>query len=163
MNLLFKLFIIIALLPPIPAFSQKAKLVSAIRQCWSGGIAGRHGCNYNFIFEIKSKKGVPIPDTIWVTGRKIALIEDKGPSTTGGNMKSSLQGKKYRVEISVGTTFTDYSIQKQGITTQSTPERIESAPIPYIGAALVTYRVSGERKYFVIDKITREYPAASYP
>jgi hypothetical protein len=163
MKPLFNLLFIVVAFCPLPVFAQKAKLVSSIRQCWSGGIAGRHGCNYNFVLEIKSKKGGPVPDTIWITGRKIALVEDKGPSTIAGNMKSTTQGKKYRFEISVGTSFTDYSIQKQGITTQSMPELIESAPIPYIGVALITYRVLGERKYFVIGKITKEYPAANYP
>ncbi|MCF8450500.1 MAG: hypothetical protein K9G49_11580 [Taibaiella sp.] len=65
------------------AQAQKAKLIDATEQCWSGGIAGRHGCNYTFTIDFVSKSDEIQADSIWIGDKPMMFAhENRGSDAT---------------------------------------------------------------------------------
>jgi hypothetical protein len=136
------------------------QLTNATRQCWSGGIAGRHGCNYHYTLLFSNAMRNALPDKVWIDGQMVQL-EIKQSANSAGNVKKLLTKKGVQFEIAVGTQFNDQTIYPDGIATEQ--KQNAAPPIKYAGIALISYKLNGKTKYFVVKKIYNELPDVNYP
>lgn len=148
----------ILLFLPVPAQAQKGTMLGATEQCWSGGIAGRHGCNYTF--SISFAGGEPVPDTIWIGDDPIPIRHHTGD----GNDNTTIvhKGRATKLTIRAGTSHDDYA-ERYAPYPDAIPKPHPVAPIKYQGVALLSYTSNGKRRYFTIPHITERLPHISYP
>ncbi len=143
------------------AHAQKAKLIDATEQCWSGGIAGRHGCNYTFTIDFVSNAAEIQADSIWIGDKPMMLAhETKGNEAV---VKTTTLKNKTRLYITARTRYDDYEDRYEPNATAKGQKEAIKPPIKYTGVALLCYRQNGTRKFYTISKIINRYPHQSYP
>jgi len=142
-----------------PVVSKAQTVRAATEQCWSGGVAGKHGCNYSFSIEFGTQMQTVLPDTLWIGETSIPLLLKNGE---GGNLKKVRTKGGIRFEISAGTHFDDHELYPHP---PGEAEHTEAPKPPrkYKGAALLSYIQAGKQQYFVIPKIITHLPHISYP
>ncbi len=156
-------YLLAATLLPLSALAQKAKLISATEQCWSGGIAGSHGCNYTFSIEFDKANKTLMPDTLWIGEHMIPLFT-REKATDGGNMGISRKKNTTKVDVRAGTSEHDQDRMRPHPPGED--DGNEAKPTPpkaYKGVALLCYRYNGKRRYYEISRITERKPHISYP
>ena len=140
------------------SMAQTLKLVNSTRRDWSGGVAGRHGINYEFTIECPISKRDPIPDTLWIDGKAIPLNIATEDGSADPHITITRTKKKVRFEIRVGLSYDD-NLNRPG----QPMVRKAIPPRPYKGIALLSYTYAGITKYFEITKIFVKYPPVDYP
>lgn len=141
----------------LPVVAQKIKVVSATRQDWSGGIAGRRGSNYVFVIEMSGYKKQPVPDSLWFDERVVGLRTDaKGGGN--GHIKRTVLKNSIQFEIRAGVSHDERKENAPG----DKPWKI-MPPKKYKGVALLSYKYQGKRIFYEIPKITKTLEQLSYP
>jgi hypothetical protein len=140
--------------------AQKGKVLTATQQCWSGGIAGRHGCNYIFVVSFKHLRQQMIVDTLWIGDYAVKLTE-KTNGKADGNMTVKRGGKTIQYEINAGTYYDDNERYLVSIK----PTRIKDAKLPVNNDAVATvaYWYKGKRCYFEVPEILHILKPVVYP
>ncbi len=157
-----KHLLLAAILLPALSYGQKATLVNSTERCWSGGIAGRHGCNYTF--SIAFSKIRPRPDTLWIGDSPIELIEKREKPASGGNMKVTTTKNKVQFDITAGTSFDDSYDRNRPHAPGEDPDAPKATPPKkYKGVALLSYKYKGKRYYYEVTKIMEKHPHQNYP
>ncbi len=144
------------------AVAQNVRLINSTEQSWSGGIAGRHGANYNFIVEFSGYRTEPVPDTVWIGKTPYPVITDNN-NQYNVNTKRVAGKRGVQFSIAVGVARDDYAEQ---LPTPGNNEKKAPKPVPpvrYKGVALLSYKYRGEERYFEINKIFTRYPPVNYP
>ncbi|MBL7692121.1 MAG: hypothetical protein JNM41_11040 [Flavipsychrobacter sp.] len=133
-------------------------VLDATRRCWSGGIAGRHGCDYTFSILFKPAGAAIVPEKIWVDGQELPLLL-KAKDGMQANVSLTRSARGLQLDIATGSQFDDGNMY--------TPPGDKPQPKPalrkYNGVALLAYKQNGKRKYFTVKKIIVEHPPVSYP
>ena len=125
-----------------PASGQKATLVSATEQCWSGGIAGRRGCNYTFTVAIAGKTTLLQPDTLWIGTTPTALTTTQANGQAANTKVTALKNKA-QLEIRAATSSNDYPDRYPDMPGADTTIPKPKPPIKYSGVALLSYKYAG--------------------
>lgn len=133
-------------------------VLDATRRCWSGGIAGRHGCDYTFSILFKPAGAAIVPEKIWVDGQEVPLLL-KAKDGMQANVSLTRSARGLQLDIAAGSSFDDGNMYP------SPDDKTKPKPVlrKYNGAALLAYKLNGKRKYFTVKKITVEHPPVSYP
>ncbi|MEI6881602.1 MAG: hypothetical protein WCK82_09750 [Bacteroidota bacterium] len=119
---------------PKPLF----KVANATKTNWyAGKETGPNGLDYNIFINLTEGNN-PVFDSIWIDG-------------WGGKLETK---KMNSTLYEVKTTFITKGNADFGVATSL---RIE-APVSYKGAALISYKVDHELKYFVIKEFTATLP-----
>jgi hypothetical protein len=149
--------ILALLLLSFTAKAQSVKLISATHTSWSGGVAGRHGDNYDIILELSKCSTQPLPDTIWIDNQRLPLTIGAAGQQGNFNARLTHTKGKYRYEITVGTTHDEYVIP--GV---KEPEECKP-PVKCNGIALLGYSYKGRQHYYTITHITKHTAPIAYP
>jgi hypothetical protein len=121
---------------------------------WSGGIAGRSGCNYLFTIAFSYRHVLPIPDTLWIEDNGIALT-----SGDHGNMKVLEKDKRHIVYRISAQTSRDHG----GVMPMNTKHAGAHPKIPTGTVGVLSYRCASKHHYFPINAIQTWHPAINYP
>ena len=161
MNSNKRILLLLLCLAALRAQAQKAKLIDATEQCWSGGIAGRHGCNYTFTIDFAANIDELTADTIWIGERPLMLAREN----TGGDatLKASTVKNKTRFFITARVRNDDYEDNYGPNAPTNLRAKGIKPPKKYSGEALLCYRHHGMRRYYAVSKIMNKYPHQSYP
>lgn len=140
-------------------YAQKGRVLIASEQCWSGGIAGRHGCNYNFVVVFNNVYQEMEVDTIWIGDYAVKLMERTENNKTGNvSVKRGLRTAKYYITVST------YFDNNNSILENSTKNGITNRPpSSKVAAAVITYGYGGKRRYFAVPKILLKKAPLAYP
>ena len=150
-------------LPSGICLAQKVTLLNATQQHWSGGIAGRSGVNYTFSIRFEGYKQEPQPDTIWIGDQPVKiLLEGNGPGSSF-NTRITRSKKIVQFDITAGTTRDEYAGRYAPYPGQKELPEQPRPPIKYNGVALLSYNVYGNRKYYIVSKISKTFPPVNYP
>lgn len=154
------LFILMLHCSPLFLFGQKIKTINATKQNWSGGIAGRHGTYYSFVIAFSDLKDEPAPDTLWTEQEYFEIsLRDEAKQVQGNTKRSRTKGSvKFEINVSTAHDEPDNNLPRQ-----NENKHHVHAPVPYNGAALLSYRYKGKEHYYEIKKIMKALPAANYP
>jgi hypothetical protein len=143
--------------------AQTLQLVNSIAQSWSGGIAGRHGTNYTFVFDMPDSTVNTLFDTLWLEGEPRGLPSSVSAGEMGVLRSSSIP-KGYRYEINLGTAHNDYENRTLPVLLDTVKRKsMPSPPIPVNGVALLVYRENGLKKFLRIPKILIIRTPVAYP
>jgi hypothetical protein len=156
---MFRVFTILLLLPVL-ATAQRGNVLTATEQCWSGGIAGRHGCNYRFTLLFKSVKQQIFPDTLWIGNYAIKLTE-RNAASADGNLIITRSNKTVKFDITASTHYDDNALHT--ITPVSVARSVPAPPPQCAGVATLVYTYGNKRKYFVVPRIHHKYAPVAYP
>ena len=140
--------------------AQKGKVLTATEQCWSGGIAGRHGCNYSFVISFRDVRQQMTADTLWIGDYAVKLTE-KINNKADGNMTVKRGGKTILYGINAGTHYDDNEKYLVSVTPAET-----IAPKPpdnHDAVATLAYWYGGNRRYFAVPKILHRLAPVAYP
>lgn len=152
--------LLVILLPATMVMAQKGKVLTATEQCWSGGIAGRHGCNYSFVISFRDVRQQMIADTLWIGDYAVKLIE-KNKNNAAGNMTVKRGGKTIQYEIYASTHYDD---NEKYIASTIPTETIAPKPSYNHGAvATIAYWYGGKRLHFAVPKILHKLAPVAYP
>ncbi|MBE2290546.1 MAG: hypothetical protein IAE95_13390 [Chitinophagaceae bacterium] len=132
-------------------------VLDATRRCWSGGIAGRHGCDYTFSILFKPAGASIVPEKIWVDGQEVPLLL-KAENGMQANVSLSRSARGLQLDIAVGSQFDDGNMYTPASDRPKTKSLRKHA-----GVALLAYKFNGKMKYFTVKKIMVEHPPVSYP
>jgi hypothetical protein len=146
---------------PLLMHAQKIRVINSTAQQWSGGIAGRRGCNYHFAIEFSRYKSEPLPDTLWLGQQAIILSITDSNAYQGSNTKRIRAKGSVKFEINAGTIndrFTEHYANPLHKTIE-----VHNPPFPYTGVALLSYKYRGRKCYFQMDKIKRQLQPLNYP
>jgi hypothetical protein len=144
----------------IIVLGQKGKVLTATQQCWSGGIAGRHGCNYSFVISFRDVRQQMIADTLWIGDYAVKLTE-RISNNSNGNMTVKSMGKAVRYEINAGTHYDDN--ERYMVSIKPTETIAPTPPNNHGAVATLAYWYGGERRYFAVLKILRRLAPVAYP
>ncbi len=152
---MYRILLMAVLLSSYGVFGQT--VLDATRRCWSGGIAGRHGCDYTFSIMFKPAGASVVPEKIWVDGQEVPLLL-KAENGMQANVSLTRSARGLQLDIAVGSQFDDGNMYA------SAGDRPKAKPLrKHAGVALLSYKLNGKRKYFTVKKITVEHPPVSYP
>ncbi len=152
------IFVLLLLSFHCPILAQTIKLISATDQGWSGGVAGRHGNNYNFVINCSNLKQEIVPEAIWI-GREMIQLNLKDSVSQGNTIIQYSKNKSAAViKVAVSTTYDDYNMhQGKASANQQAP------PVIYKGVTLISYRYNGQKHYYTIRRFTVVFPPINYP
>ncbi len=142
--------------------AQNIKLNTATHQGWSGGIAGRYGDNYSFTILYSGNKEEPKLDKIWIGDIPFNLVIIDSAELYG-NVKRTKRTNSWEYTITVGTSHDEYAEKNFPKNSNEKKEKQPKPPIKYSGVALISYHYKGEEKYFIINKILKEFEPINYP
>ncbi len=143
--------------------SHAQKLVNSTERCWSGGVAGKHGCHYTFTVNFTAQVQYAEPDTLWLADKPYALTLKNKENAAGGNMTRTPVKNGMGYEIAISTHFDDQEDQHPHAPGEKELPKPALPPIKYNGFALLSYKNNGKQRYFTIAKIMTTYPHVSYP
>jgi hypothetical protein len=141
--------------------SAKPKLVAATKQSWSGGVAGRSGCNYSFKLQFSKRDRIRL-DSIWLDHVVFPLITGDLSMGVAGNCTVTAVGSNQEWEILVGTQHDEYASRHPTDAGGWVPPTQEP-PIPVDGVACIGYSQKGVRKYLVVKAFTKVAKPQDYP
>ena len=128
---------------------QPFDLINATSQKWYGGAAGSgYGTEYKFFFEKKSDTEVAF-DTVWINDR--AFIPEIA------NVSFPLKNIEKGHQFSLNMNYRFMENKYTGEVFES-PVKDEAGSPEYAGDALLIYKVNGERKTMIIQKIEAKTP-----
>lgn len=139
------------------ASAQKLSVVSATKQSWSGGVAGRHGTNYTII--LKWGTGKEIPDSLYVEGKCIPLVIN----ARNGNTK--MDSAKHTYTIYTGVAYNDLNRFHPMPGDKDKQNKADSVPRQtrqYAGDALLIYHYKGKKRLLIIKEMKSLSPL-NYP
>jgi hypothetical protein len=142
--------------------AQKISMVSSTERHWSGGIAGHRGVNYTFSIRFEAFRNAPEPDTIWIGNEPIPILIKGAEPNRPFNTTITRFSKSVQFDISAGTAKDDYADRYAPYSGKKEEEKPQP-PIEYHGAAMISYKVDGKKRYYVINKIMHKYPPVNYP
>jgi len=133
-------------------------VVDATRRCWSGGVAGRHGCDYTFSILFKPAGVAIVPQTIWVDGQAVPLLL-KTKDGMQANVSLTRSARGVQLDIAAGSQFDDGDMYSSPGNGKQPKPRLRQ----YSGVALLEYKMNGKKKLFTVKKLTVEHPPVAYP
>ena len=152
-------FLFVGCLMVTSLLAQKVKVVDAEKQPWSGGVAGRHGNNYNITLQFSGcKDALPVGDTLWIEQDCIVLHDD---ASAGVAYTIKRSGSKAVMSIHANVVhFDNDRVRKQ----LGGKEPVKTdPPFKYSGAGLLSYTWKGQKKYYTIKQFTKTQPPVAYP
>ncbi len=138
---------------------QPLKLISASRTPWAGGIAGRHGTNYNLVVSCSAKYKVKL-DSIWFKEEgTYGLKQEENHSGFTMQVKTKSNPNNFTYEI-IGGSFHDDGMRQH-------PDDFEklqdtSNPFRVKGVAVVSYIFKQKKYYLPVSAFTNN-PPVNYP
>ncbi len=135
------------------------KLISATRTEWAGGVAGRHGSNYNLELRFSSKYKIEL-DSVWFkTEGTYGLKQEENHSAFSLQVKTKTSSTNTFFEI-IGGSFHDDGLRQH-------PDDFEklqdvSNPFRVKGEAVVSYFFN-KKKCFLAIPVFSNNPPINYP
>ncbi len=140
--------------------AQKGKVLTATEQCWSGGIAGRHGCNYSFVISFRDVRQQMTADTLWIGDYAVKLTE-KTNGKADGNMRVKRGKKTVQYEINASTHHDDN--ERYRVSVKPAETIANKPPVSNGAVAIIAYWYGGEKRYYEIPKILHRLAPVAYP
>ncbi len=138
---------------------QPLKLVSASRMQWSGGIAGRHGVNYNLLLCCPAKYKIEL-DSVWFnTEGTYGLKQEENHSGFSLQVRTKPSSTDITYEI-IGGSFHDDGMRQY----PDDFEKLQDVTNPFRikGEAVVSY-IFNKKKYFLAVPAFVNNPPINYP
>ena len=149
--------LLLLLLLPLAALSQKVTLLTSASQKWAGGVCCRHGVNYTFRLSFFALD--PRPDTLWLGMQDIPLTISDSVGTNATRTRKKA-GTEYLIQAQ---EVVDDRNGRQPAEPEQDPVLASLPPVDYKGVALLSYYNKGRRRFFVIDKIMHQLPQQDHP
>ncbi len=141
--------------------SAKLKVLVATKQQWSGGVAGRSGCNFRFQLQYANREGIKL-DSVWLNGFVFPCILPNTVTGEVGNCTIETHGKNTVCTILVTTQHDEYA-DRRPMEGGGAAQKSTVPPIKFEGVACFGYTQKGMHKYLAVKAFTQVAKPVNYP